>query len=336
MSGDSSRPMPDAFSGTEGALDSRLADAGEVSGGEAIGREFALMGAADPDIVLVVPDLLGPVGAPFAQQFPKRVVELGIAEANAMSVAAGMAACGFKPYVICMAAFSAMKCAEQIRTDMAYTRMPVRILSCWSGLAMGLFGTSHHAIEEIAITRAIAGLTVVAPSDDNVARALLRATQGVDGPVFFRIGGGNEARVYMQPPAIEAGRFIRVREGGAATVIATGSGVPAAVQAADRLAAEGIDIAVLDAAYLKPLDEAAIVAAARTSGAVITVEEHTVAGGLGTAVAEVLARHGIATRLRLLGLPDADLAVATPDRLLDHYGLTAGGVARTVREVLRG
>jgi transketolase len=265
---------------------------------------------------------------------PERYFELGIAETNTVSVAAGMAASGLRPYIISMGPFGAIKCAEQLRTDAAYTLLPVRFLARLSGLAMGFFGTSHHAVEDIAIARSITNLTVVAPCDPNSTLALLRSTVEHPGPVYFRVSQDTGADVYSEIPAIERGRFVRVRSGADVTIIATGVGVSASVGAAELLGAEGVGVEVLDAAYLKPFDEEAVLRAAETTGAILTVEEHSVVGGLGAAVAEVLGRHRAPARLRLHGLPDEDLDVATPAVLLERYGLTAPGVADQVRRLL--
>ncbi|MCK9541391.1 MAG: transketolase family protein [Novosphingobium sp.] len=309
----------------------------EVEGGESIGAVLARLGDEREDIVIVSPDLsTAPVAGLFAARHPERTFDCGIAEANAMSIAAGLAASGFIPFVVQMGAFSALKCGEQIRTDMAYTQLPVRILSAWSGLAMGYFGTSHHAVEDIAITRSITGLTVVAPSDPQSATALLRSTLDHRGPVFFRIGSGDEGHLHDKPPAMPRGKFLRLREGSRATIIATGMATHWAIAAADILAGEGICVRVLDAVYLKPLDEEAILAAARDTGGILTVEEHNVVGGLGTAVADVLARNGVAGRLGVHGLPDEDLLVGQPPELYAHYDLTPQGVAAKVRELLNG
>jgi transketolase len=297
------------------------------------GQELIRLASEHPEVVLLSADLGAAVGD-LRRQEPHRYVELGIAETNAVSVAAGMAACGQVPYVLAMGPFSAIKTAEQIRTDAAYTKLPLRILARLSGLAMGYFGTSHHAIEDIAITRSITNLTVVAPSDDNSSVALLRSTFDHPGPVFFRMSEGLTRSVYPDVPTIERGQTMEVRPGSDVTVVATGVGVSAALGAAETLAGEGISVGVLDAAYLKPLDEETIVGAARGTGAVLTVEEHNVVGGLGTAVAEVLARHQVPARVRLFGLPDVDLEVATPAVLLEHYGLTPEGVTKEIRELL--
>lgn len=298
-----------------------------------VGDELLRLVEERDDVVVLSADM-GAVLTDLRARHPDRYFELGIAETNTVSVAAGMAACGLVPYVVSMGPFGAIKCAEQLRTDVAYTRLPVRFVARLSGLAMGFFGTSHHAIEDIAITRAITNLTVVAPSDENATRALLRSTADHPGPVFLRVSESVPSEVYAEVPDIERGRFVRVRAGSDASVIATGIGVGAALGAARLLAAEGVEIEVLDAAYLKPLDEAAVLRSAEATGAILTVEEHNVVGGLGAAVAEVLGRHGAPARVRLHGLPDEDLDVATPAVLIERYGLTPAGVADQVRRLL--
>lgn len=297
--------------------------------------ELADIAETRGDVVLVAADLgKGPLGAAFIERHPGRFFEFGIAEANSLSAAAGMAACGLKPYVIEMSCFSALKCAEQIRNDIAFPKLPVRILSSLPGLALAYFGTSHHAVEDIAITRSITNLTVVAPSDANSTRALLRATIDYPGPVYFRLMQGSEALIYDEPPALEHGRFIRLREGADIALIGTGLGTQAALAGARLLAADGIDATVLDALFLKPLDEEAILAVARATGRVLTVEEHSVVGGLGTAIGEILARHRVHAAFAIHGLPDEDLQVSTPPNLYDLYGLTAEGVADRARALV--
>ncbi len=299
-----------------------------------IGRELLRLVEDRPDVVVLSADM-GAVVAELRERHPGRYFELGIAETNAVSVAAGMAACGLVPYIVSMGPFGVIKCAEQLRADAAYTMLPVRFVARLSGLAMSFFGTTHHAVEDIAIARSITNLTVVAPCDERSALALLRSTVDHPGPVLVRVSEGPGSDVYAEVPAIERGRFVQVRAGSDASVVATGLGVVVAVGAARLLEAEGISVEVLDAAYLKPLDEVAILRSATATGAILTVEEHSVVGGLGSAVAEVLARHRAPARLRIHGLPDEDLDVALPAVLLERYGLTPGGVADQVRHLLR-
>ncbi|WP_322767698.1 transketolase family protein [Frankia sp. Cr1] len=301
-----------------------------------MGEELADLADDRPEIVLLTADLMtSNRTGDFARRHPHRHFDLGIAEQNMMGVAAGMAACGFRPYVSTFASFASLLCAEHLRTDLAYPRMPVRVLAHHAGIAMGFYGTSHHAVEDIALTRAIAHLTVVAPCDANATRAILRGTLDQDGPVYIRLGRGREKPVYDVVPALAPGRFATVREGTDATMIATGLGVQISLAAAHLLAADGIDVGVLDAVYLKPFDEEAVVAAAEQTGHLLTVEEHNVVGGLGAAVGDVLARHGLAPAFAVHGLPDDYALVAPPTHLYRHYGLDPTTVAARMRELLK-
>ena len=319
--------MSDPFSFNAGAVESSYVGN--------LGEAFRRYGEQDEEVLLISPDLgAGPVTGAFVQQFPERFIDAGIAECNAMSLAAGLATYGYKVFVLQMGAFGALKCAEQIRTDIAFAQVPVRILSAWSGLAMGFFGTTHHALEDIAITRAIPGLTVLAPADDNAASAMLAASEQVSGPVFIRLTDANVHPVYDEPPEVTIGRFGCVREGRDGTIIGTGLGAQLAVGAADLLAKEGLSIRVLDAYSLKPLDEAAVVAAARETRAILAVEEHLVTGGLGSAIGEVLARNALAVRFAIHGLPDETLTVGMPDELYARYGLTIEETAARMRALV--
>ena len=297
--------------------------------------ELEALAETRDDIVVLTADLASSNGLDaFQRRFPDRFINTGIAEQNMISIAAGLASTGLTPFVSTFASFASLLCAEQLRTDLAYTRMKVRVLAHHAGISMGFYGTSHHAVEDIAVTRAMGNMTVVSAADGNAIRGLIRATLDVDGPVYIRIGRGAEKPVYETPPDFPFGRFVSLREGSDATVIATGIGVKATLDAADMLAAEGVSLRVLDAAYLKPLDLKGVLAAARETGAVLTVEEHNPYGGLGSAVGEAIAEAGLGVRFAKLALPDDYALVAPPTQLYRHYGLTGEGVARAVRALL--
>jgi transketolase len=286
-----------------------------------------------PDVVVMSADLGASIDD-LRRSRPDRYFDFGIAETNTISVAAGMAAGGLKPYILSMAPFGMVKCAEQIRTDAAYTRMPIRIVAKLAGVGMGYFGPSHHANEDIAIGRAIPNLTMVAPADANSTMALLRSTADVPGPVYLRLSSGITREIYPADAEFEFGKMCIVRPGSDVTIIATGVGVQAALGAAETLASEGIEVEVIDAVYLKPFDEAAVIEAIGRTGRILTVEEHSVIGGLGSAVADVIARNSTGGSLLVHGLPDEELLVAAQARLLDHYGLTPAGVVAKVRELI--
>jgi transketolase len=299
------------------------------------GEELAAMADERDDVLVLTADLMtSNRTSDFAARHPGRFINVGIAEQNMVSMAAGLATCGYIPYVSTFASFASLLCAEQMRTDLAYPQVPVRVLAHHAGIAMGFYGTSHHAVEDLAITRAMAGMTVVTAADAAAIRAILRATVDLPGPVYIRLGRGREKPVYDAPPALEHGRFVQVRPGTDVTVIATGIGVRASLDAAALLEADGVSVRVLDAVYVKPLDAAAILLAARETQGILTVEEHNVLGGLGGAVAEVLALNGIGTRVAFHGFDDEYALIAPPTHLYRHYGFTAEGVAGRVRQLL--
>ena len=298
------------------------------------GYAIARMADHDSRTVTLSAGLSSPL-AEFRERHPGRYIELGIAETNSVSVAAGLAACGLVPYIFSMAPFGVLKCAEQLRTDVAYNHLPVRLVARLSGLAMGYFGTSHHAVEDVAVARSITNMTVVAPADSYAVLSLMQSTAHLDGPVYLRISE-RPPTVYESQPAIGYGRWLPLRSGADVTLAGHGMGVGLAMQAATALAAEGIEADVLDAAYLKPFDEEALAASAARTGRVVTVEEHTAVGGLASIVAEVAGRRRLAVGLATVGLPDTDLEVGMPADLYEYYGLTAGGVVTAARALVQG
>jgi transketolase len=296
------------------------------------GYAIAALADSDPRILTLSADLSSPL-AEFRDRHPGRYIELGIAETNSISVAAGLAACGHVPYIFSMSPFGVLKCAEQLRTDAAYNHLPLRLVGRLSGLAMGFFGTSHHAVEDIAIARAITGMTVVAPADARSVVALMRSTAGLAGPVYLRIPERSPT-VYGADPLFELGQWPRLRAGDDVTLIGHGMGVGLAVRAAAALAADGIEADVYDAACLKPFDDAALADSAARTGRVVTVEEHSEVGGLASIVAETAGRRRLGAALRAVALPDSDLEVGVPAALYEYYGLTVDGVVAAALELV--
>lgn len=270
----------------------------------------------------------------FARLAPDRFVQFGISEQNMVSAAAGMAACGQSPYVATFASFLALLCCEQIRMDVAYSKLPVRLVGHHAGISLGFYGTSHHATEDLAIMRAIAGLAVVAPSDGNQLRSLIRAARDWAGPIYFRIGRGRDPEIYGTPPVLEIGKGIERSTGRDLTIIATGSTVHPADLAAKGLTEAGHSVGLIDMHTVKPLDAALIRDVAGRTGQILTVEEHNVLGGLGGAVAEVLADIGGSVRLTRHGIMDEYSLIAPPTHLYHHYRLDAGGIEQVARGLL--
>jgi transketolase len=264
--------------------------------------------------------------ADFADRHPDRFYQIGIAEQNMLSIAAGMAAAGLTPYAGSFAAYVALLGAEQIRTDIAYPGLNVRLLAHHSGFTLGFYGSSHHAMEDLAFMRTIAGMTVVCPADAASIRSLLSNTVDYKGPIYIRLGRGREPQVYKSPPALEVGRAIRLLDGNDLTIIATGTMVHPSLRAAERLKSEGVHVSVLDMHTISPIDARAILQAAEQTGRILTVEEHNITGGLGSAVAEVLADSGVVCKLKRHGVPDEYVPVGPPLALYHHYRLDDEGI----------
>ncbi len=300
------------------------------------GEELASLADSDDRIVVLTADLAHANRTiDFAARHPQRFFNVGVAEQNMVSIAAGLASAGLMPFAATFAAYVALLACEQIRTDCAYPGMPVRILGHHSGMSLGFYGTSHHSLEDLGIMRTIAGLTVVCAADANQLRAILRASLAHPGPMYIRLGRGRDAEVYPEPPpGFQLGKAARLTDGTDLTMITTGSQVHACLAAAESLAAEGISVRVVDMHTLSPLDKAEILAAASQTAAVLTVEEHNITGGLGSAVAETLADAGVAVKLRRHGVPDEHVLLGPPAALYAHYRLDPAGVAATARELL--
>lgn len=272
----------------------------------------------------------------FEARHPARFFQFGIAERNMLTAAAGMASCGLIPYVATFACFSGILGYEAIRTDHAYPNLPVRVIATHAGIGMGFFGTSHHATEDIAALRAVAGLTILSPADSAGTESLLRSTVELPGPIYFRLGRGRDRRVYDAPPdSYGPGAPPRVaREGSELLLVSTGTMVGECMEAARRLADDGIVPTVLDVHTLKPFDAESVALQAGRHRVVITVEEHNVEGGLGTLVREAVAEAGLTVPVRKHGLRDEFALIGPPTHLYSHYGLDPAGIATVVSRAL--
>ncbi|EJO27823.1 transketolase family protein [Achromobacter marplatensis] len=271
----------------------------------------------------------------FAQAYPDRYVQFGISEQNMVSAAAGLATTGMMPFVATFASFLGLLCCEQIRMDVAYTKLPVRLIGHHTGISLGFYGTSHHATEDISTMRALAGLTVVSPADGPQLASAIKASVDWPEPIYFRIGRGRDPQVYEDGAPFEFGRAIVHSTGRDLNIIACGITLHAALAAAEQLRQEGFSVGVIDMPTIKPLDRDAVLAAAGQARVMMTVEEHNVLGGLGSAVAEVLADAGTGTRLRRHGIYDEYSLIAPPTTLYAHYKLDATGIGEVAREVIK-
>jgi transketolase len=290
----------------------------------------------DPRINLVVGDLGFGVVEPFVQRFPDRFLNVGVAEQNMTGVAAGMALSGKTVFTYSIANFPTLRCLEQIRNDICYHRADVKIVAVGGGFMYGALGMTHHATEDLAIMRALPEMTVVAPGDPLEAAHATRALAATPGPAYLRLGRAGEPAVHQGPIDFRIGRAIMLRDGADLTLIASGGMLDITVKAADRLESHGVRTRVLSMHTVKPLDEQAILSAADETGAVVTIEEHSILGGLGGAAAEVLAESGISPlRFKRIGLPSefAD-DVGGQNYLRTRYGLTEPAIVQEVLSLL--
>lgn len=296
-----------------------------------VDRTLAELADEHSDVVVLSADLANSLGT-FRKRHPERYFELGIAETNAISVAAGLAAVGMRPYILAFAPFGMIKCAEQIRTDLAITEMPVTIVTRLSGLAMGYFGGSHHAIEDIAIARAINNFTVYSPADGLSTQALIERSYDDPRPKLIRVSEGTK-QVYNEVPEFEDGAPVMLREGSEIALLATGLGVNWALDAARSLEGEGISVAVYDVPFLAPVNEETFSQILSQYPGVVTIEEHIRVGGLFSLIAELVVTFGSATKVKSVAIPDEHLEVGTHPELLEHYGLSAEGVKNAVADL---
>ena len=298
-------------------------------------RELMDLAAQDDRIYLLVGDLGFGVVEPFMQKFPDRFLNAGVAEQNMTGVAAGIALTGKIVFTYSIANFPILRCLEQIRNDVCYHKANVKIVSIGGGFSYGALGMSHHATEDLAILRALPEMTVIAPGDPFEAQAATRAAAEHDGPCYLRLGRAGEPLVHASKVSFRIGKAIRVREGDALTLISTGAMLRTAVDVADALTARAIPARVLSMHTLKPLDTDAILAAAQETRAIVTIEEHSIAGGLGGAVAECLAESRERVPFKRLGIPASFSAPpGTQEYLRDLCGLSPNSILRSLEPLL--
>ncbi len=306
-----------------------------LSSRDAFGKVLVELGRADPRIVALTADLGSSVRtAWFAEEFPDRAFNFGIAEQDMMGAAAGLALAGKIPFVSTYAIFASLRAAEQARTDVAYGNLPVRICASHSGLTIGPGGPTHQSIEDVAIYRGMPNMTVIVPADGVGAAAATRAAIDLPGPVYMRLSRAKEPTVYRSEKGVRLGIANTVRQGTDLTIIACGPCVGRSLAAAGLLAEEGIQARVIDVHTIKPIDVQTVVGAADDTGRVLTVEEHSIIGGLGSAVAEALAEAGQGVRFRRLGIPDQFPTTGPYEELVTYYGLDAAGIVQVARGLL--
>jgi transketolase len=270
----------------------------------------------------------------YAQVVPAQIIETGIAEQNVIGIAAGLASAGKKVFAVSPACFITARALEQIKNDVAYSDHPVTIVGISAGVSYGALGATHHSLHDYAVLRAIHNITIVAPADNWETRAAIRAAYAASRPVYIRLGKAAMPHVHQEGDEFVLGKASMVRQGADLTFVACGETVAVALAAAEGLAGEGIESRVLSMHTIKPLDEAAVLAAARETGAIITVEEHSAYGGLGEACAAVLMRNGARLPFEIVAFPDEHMVYGSQKELFAHYGISPAGLASIAHRLL--
>jgi transketolase len=311
--------------------------AGAVNAREVYGAALVELAREHPEVVALTADLmLSHQLKGFCDTFPDRFFNVGIAEANMMGIAAGLALDGKVPFATTFAAFASMRAHEQVRTDIAYPNLPVKIIGTMGGLSGGTAGPTHAGLEDIGTMRMMPGMTVIAPSDPLHLSQFVEQAYGLPGPVYIRLGRGNDPVIYGPGHLVEIGTAITVVEGSDAAIISTGVMLRNAIAAARRLTSAGIGARVIDMHTVKPLDVATVRCAAEETGVIVTVEDHLTVNGLGSAVAECVTEAGLACRVVRLGIPDLFSVIGPPAELYHHHGYDDVGIHDAVVSALDG
>jgi transketolase len=301
---------------------------------EAYGKTLAELAASDKNLVVLDADLSKSTKtADFAKVAPERFVDVGIAEQNMVTVAAGMATIGKHVFCSSFAIFAVGRAFEQVRNAVAYPQLPVTIAATHAGVTVGEDGATHQAIEDVSLMRSVPGMTVVVPADAVETAQVVRTLAEYDKPAYLRLGRLAVETVMPENYHFELGKGYIMHDGSDAVIFACGLMVQEAMKAAEALAAEGINAAVVNMATIKPLDSELVIRMAKQCGAVVTAEEHSINGGLGSAVAEVLSEN-CPTPLIRVGVPDSFGQSGKPAELLEEYGLTAAAIADKVKQVI--
>lgn len=302
---------------------------------QAICETLLELAQTDGDIMVLASDSRGSAAmAPFAQAYPGQFVEVGIAEQNIVGIAAGLAHSGKKPFVASPACFLSMRSIEQIKVDVAYSATNVKLVGISGGVSYGALGMSHHSVQDIAVARAIPGLAVLLPADRHETKRMTAALAAYVGGAYMRIGRNPVEDAYESDDyPFEIGKAVTMREGRDLTIIAAGETVRVALDAHAALLEAGVSSRVLNMHTIKPLDEAAVLRAAQQTGRIITVEEHSVHGGLGAAVAETIVQYA-PVPMRILGIPDEPAVAGKTAEVFAHYGITPARIKQLALEML--
>jgi len=290
----------------------------------------------DQDVLVVASDSRGSGKlVPFGEELPKQIVEVGIAEQNLVGISAGLAAAGKKVFAVSPACFLTIRSLEQIKNDIAYSDRPVRVIGISAGVSYGMLGSTHHSLHDYAALRCINNIDIIAPADNFETREVVRAAINYPRPVYIRFGK-KPMRDLHDPDntTFEVGKALTVRDGSDLTFISIGEPTGRALAAAEILEDEGVSCRVLSMHTLRPFDTDALLAAAEETSAIITVEEHSVYGGLGECCAGILMQRGVHIPLKIVGIPDEYTVTGSQFDIFDHYGISGEGLAATARELL--
>ena len=311
-----------------------MADVIKTATRDAYGKALVELGQKNDKVIVFDADLAAATKTGmFKKEFPERFIDCGIAEGNMMGVAAGMATAGYTVFASSFAMFAAGRAFEQVRNTIGYPHINVKIGATHAGISVGEDGASHQCCEDIALMRTIPGMTIINPADDIEARLAVMAAAETDGPVYMRFGRLAVPRIFDENYKFEIGKGVYLKEGKDVTIIATGLMVERALQAAEQLKAEGIDAAVINMATIKPIDRDIIVDAAKKTGAIVTAEEHSVIGGLGEAVAGVVAETTPVPVLRV-GVEDTFGKSGPALELLEIFGLNAENICKKAKQAI--
>ncbi|MCU0821129.1 MAG: transketolase family protein [Spirochaetes bacterium] len=312
-------------------------DANTLTQAEIYGRVLCDLAAVYPNIVGLSADLAKStkIGI-FGDKFPERFLNVGIAEQNMFGIAAGLAKSGLLPFVSTMAAFTSMRASEQVRTDICYQKLDVKIIATHAGISFGPAGSTHHCTEDLSIMRAFPNMTVIVPADGIETAKAVKACVEYPGPVYIRIGRGFEPTFYNDENYdFKIGKGIQLCDGSDITIIAAGVTVLQSMEAARVLEEnDKLSVRVINLHTIKPIDEEIIIKAVTETRRIVTFEEHNVIGGLGTAVADVIAASGKGCAFMKVGIPDEFSEVGYPEDLYSHYGLDTNGIIDKVREIM--
>lgn len=293
------------------------------------------IGENDRDILVLTSDSRGSASmVRFGEELPNQIIEVGIAEQNLVGIAAGLAHSGKKPFIASPACFLSMRAIEQIKVDVAYSKTNVKLIGISGGISYGALGMSHHSVQDLAVTRAIPGLDVMMPADRYETKKMIEALVDYERPVYMRIGRNPVQDSYpSEDYHFEIGKAVTMKNGDDLTIIASGETVRIALDAAIALEEEGIQCRVINMHTIKPLDIEVIIKAAQETKRMITIEEHSIYGGLGAAVAEVVSQTN-PVPLKILGIPDEPAIAGKTSEVFEHYGLSAGHVKKVATDLL--